>query len=193
MESNTATAPVEQAKPEIELPAIPPITVERNGVSLPFVIQADTKGLGKGTPFMAPDPEAMPDLATTLKFIDNDGWAQKKVWSFLKKLLKGEFADAYESATGADGVFDLTKFTSKYNAAMAELKFYSETIKELRTRKDLLTSQAVELAASGNPESFAQIQELLAQVSVLARAIEAKGRKAATGDDDGEDDEANKS
>ena len=185
--SEVATAP---EKPKIELPAIPDIPITRNEVTLNYVIQPETKG--KKTAeilpfFMCFDLDNLPSLDNLVKWINNDGWVQKKIASSIKKLSKDEFGEVYKSAVGTDGLFDVDKFTNLFTAAMTEMRFYAEKLKELRARKDALILQATELASSGKPEAFAGVTEILAQVAILTKDIEAKSRKGATADD--EDDE----
>lgn len=185
--------PVETTEtPKIELPAIPPIDIVRNEVTIPFVIQKETKG--KKTAdilpfFMCFDLEKLPELDSLVKWVNNPGWILKTIAAKLKKLSKDEFNEVYKSATGTDGVFDETKFTTLFTAAMTEMRFYAEKLKELRARKDALIIQATELASSGDPSKFTEMSEILAQVAILAKDIEAKGRKRATADEDEEGDE----
>lgn len=190
-ETSTTAAPTE---PKVILPEIPPIDITRNEVTLPFVIQAETKGKKSEDIlpfFMCFDLEALPSWEDLQKWVNNPEWLRKIVAGRLKKLSKDEFGEVYKNSTGADGVFEVTKFTNLFTAAMTEMRFYAEKLKELRARKDALIAQATELASAGDPSKFTEMSEILAQVAILAKDIEAKGRKKATADDDDENEEQN--
>lgn len=183
--TDTATAPA--AADKVELPSIPPIDVTRGEVTLQFVVQADTKGLGKGNPFMAPDPAKMPSLVDTIKWVNNDSYLAKKVWSPLKKVLKEAYNSAKEKAIGEDGLFSTDKFTLAFNAEMANLKFVSETIKQLNGQIAELTNKAIAAGEAGTAEAFSEVKSILAQIKSLKEMVESKSRVKDDDDDDADE------
>ncbi len=194
MSSETATTAATPAKEEIVLPEIPPISISRNGQSFEFVIQAETKGKKSEDVlpfFMCFDMEQLPDFDTFRGFVNNDGWFLKSAIIKFKKLCKDKFNALYKQATGADGVFDVNTFTNLFTAAMTELQFHYEKIKELRAKVTALMLQATTLAATGDPSKFDELKEVLSQVAVLNKAIEDRSGTAATGDEEGEEEDNN--